>query len=301
MTRAIPDPCVALTIYDDLRGVRALPMVDRLARAAAPGDLAGCVHDPPSGDDAGLAAAVKARGLRLWYAWGVDPDTRRSPDDAERIAAERAALAVSRGAELVELNGEAAFRTSDAAERERLGVIASRLIAGVRRAGVPVSWTSFDHLRYHALPWRVIYGAGGVDVAAPQKYAAPEEGTAGFLAARARLKSADAQWAPFVSTGVVRPDLAPGQPAHHVYGQAHHLTVAGAATVFDSADTARVWALPTRCDDAGLAAVEAVLVARRATGRRAGALRRLQAAHGLAVDGNAGTATMTVVRALLGR
>ncbi len=50
-------PAIVVTVYNDLRGVRALPILDALARDAAPGDLAVCIHDPPSGDDRALADA----------------------------------------------------------------------------------------------------------------------------------------------------------------------------------------------------------------------------------------------------
>ena len=71
----------------------------------------------------------------------------------------------------------------------------------------------------------------------------------------------------------------------------HHLTTAAAVRVLDATDTSRAWALPTRCDDAGLRALEVLLTARRLHGRSAGAIRRAQAAHGLVVDGIAGDAT----------
>jgi len=65
--------------------------------------------------------------------------------------------------------------------------------------------------------------------------------------------------------------------------------------VLDATDTSRAWALPTRCDDAGLRALEALLTARRLHGRSAGAIRRAQAAHGLAVDGVCGPATLAAL------
>ena len=52
-------PAVVVTVYNDMRGVRALPILDALARDAAPGDLGVCIHDPPSGDDRALADAVR--------------------------------------------------------------------------------------------------------------------------------------------------------------------------------------------------------------------------------------------------
>ncbi len=62
--------------------------------------------------------------------------------------------------------------------------------------------------------------------------------------------------------------------------------------VLDAADTVRAWALPTRVDEAGLLALEAVLIARRETGRSAGAVARWQAREGLAADGVVGAVTV---------
>jgi hypothetical protein len=290
-------PCVAVTLYADLAGTRSLAMVDRLARAAAPGDLAVTVHDPPSGDDAQLARAIRERGLRLWYAWGVDPDVARAPGEAEQITRTRAELARDRGAELVELNGEARWKSSTA-QAERARALAQSMIAASRTSGLVVAWTSYDHVLWHRLPWHAIAGPDGVDLWSPQYYAAdtsdPDPET--HREARARLKRASDQLATLVQQGHVRADLGPGGAGWAPYGQVHGLTTAGAAVVLDAAPVTRAWALPTRCDEQGLRAIEAVLRARALTGHRgAGAIARAQALHGLTADGVVGPATLAAL------
>lgn len=308
-TRPMPPrlpPCVAVTMYDDLTGRASGAMLDRLMRAAAPGDLAVVVHDPPNGDERGAVDAVLSRDLRLWCAWGVDPDTLRAPGVAARVTHERAQLAASYGAEVCELNGEARWKRDDArTPGHDLAPLAREMIAALR-AGAPralVSWTSYDHVGWHKLPWEAIAGVGGVDLLALQYYAA-DPGAAGpetHVDARHRLARARLQLAALVARRIVRADLAPGAPGWTPYGQVHGLTVAGAAVVLDAAPVTRAWALPTRVDAAGLDALEAVLTARRLMGRDTGAIVRWQAAHGLAVDGILGDRTLDSIRAEMRR
>lgn len=292
------EPAVVVTVYGDLAGTAALPILDRVARVAAPGDLAVCIHDPPGDDERRLADVIRARGWRLWYAWGVDPDVRRPIRDAAQITRRRARLAADRGAEVVELNGEAAWRAEDLATQARVLIEAAR-------EGAPdalVSWTSFDHVLWHHLPWGAILGPGGVDLHAPQIYGADPGavGPEGHQSVRARMRRAGEQIASLVRQGVVRPELAAGGVGWTPYGQLHGMTAAGVAVVLDAADVVRAWAIPTRCDPEGILSLEAVLLARRETGRRAGALARLQAAHGLDADGVLGEQTLDLIARLRG-
>lgn len=282
-------PAVVVTVYNDLRGVRALPILDALTLDAAPGDLAVCIHDPPSSDDRALADAVRARGLRLWYAWGVDPDVALAEAVSSQRTRARADLARERGAELVELNGEARWRGVP-------GGRATAIIDAARGAGLPVSWTSFDHLGYHRLPWAAILGPGGVDRHAPQLYGAAAGATpSGHASVRARIARAEGQMRALMGRGVVRPDLGPGGEGYDAYGQLHGMTPAGAAVVFDRTDVARAWAIPTRHDAAGLLGLRAVLRCRRAAGCSAGSVARWQASAGLTADGIVGPRTLAAL------
>ena len=287
-------PAVVVTVWNDPGCAKSRPMLERLARAAAPGDLAVAVHS--TAPSAASVAVVRDIGLRLWCALPYDPIAKELRAKGAGKAAALARVYADRCAvhrpEAVELNGEAAWKPGDGASLDALGALARDCLATTRASvGVPLAWTSFDHLGYHRLPWGAIYGAGGVDLATPQVYAAPAEGVGDHHAAAGRLAAYAAQWAAMVRAGTVRADLAPGGAGHAVYGQVHHLTTAAAVRVLDATDTSRAWALPTRCDDAGLRALEALLAARRLHGRAAGAIRRAQAAHGLAEDGIAGDAT----------
>lgn len=302
-------PAVVVTVYPSgsmastARDSR--PILERLMRAAAPGDLAVCVHDPITGDELALTGMVAALGLRLWVAWGANPHVRtaraKGPAAALEVCARWSRAAHQLGAEVLELNGERSDNPNtdwviDApGDAALLPALAASLIDTVRASapGARVSWTSHDHPRWHRLPWGSILGAGGVDLHAPQLYAADTRSAApeGHRAAAARIASATAQWTALVDVGEVRPDLGPGGAGWTAYGQVHSLTTAGAALILDSSDTSRAWALPTRSDDAGVRALEVLLTARRLHGRAAGAIRRAQAAHGLVVDGVAGPLT----------
>ena len=287
-------PAVVVTVWNDPGAAKSRPLLERLARAAAPGDLAVAVHS--TAPSAASVAVVRALGLRLWCALPYDPIARelraKGQGAAVALARRYADRAAKHRPEAVELNGEAAWKPDAKATMDQLAALMRDCLATTRAScGVPLAFTSFDHLGYHRLPWGAIYGTGGVDLATPQVYAAPVEGVGDHHAAAGRLAAYAAQWAAMVRAGTVRADLAPGGAGHIVYSQVHHLTTAAAVRVLDATDTSRAWALPTRCDDAGLRALEVLLTARRLHGRSAGAIRRAQAAHGLVVDGIAGDAT----------
>ena len=287
-------PAVVVTIYGDLDGDKALPIVDRLAARAAPGDLGVCIHDPPSDDDNRLAGAIRGRGLRLWYGWGVDPDTKRSVRDAAATTRRRARLAAERGAEAIELNGERAWKARG------LDVHAAEMIAAARDGapGLVLGWSTFDGPQSHELPADdVIFGASGVDFSAPQVYAADPATPSleDHRDARRRWDRSVRQHEAMVRRGIYRPELVPGAAACATYAQIHGCTPACVAWLLDRALVGRAWALPTRCDEEGLRGVEAVLIARRETGRSAGAIARWQAAHGLTADGIAGPLTLAAM------
>lgn len=284
-------PGIIVTIYGDLDGDKALPLVDRLAARAAPGDLGVCIHDPPSDDEARLADAIRGRGLRLWYGWGVDPDAKRPVRDAAQITRRRARLAADRGAEAIELNGEAAWKATGLDEHAR------EMLAACRD-GAPdlaLGWSYFDGPESHPMPAApTIYGPGGVDYSAPQVYAS-DPGAPGLEDhhdARRRWDRAVRQHGAMVRRGVYRPELVPGADACATYAQLHGCTAGCVAWLLDRAPVGRAWALPTRCDEEGLRGVEAVLLARREHGTAPGAVARWQRAHDLEADGIVGAATL---------
>lgn len=307
-------PAVVVTLYPTgsmaSTVAAARPMLERLRARAADGDLAVCVHDPVNGDERPLLNLVRGLGLRLWSAWGANPLVRvarqrgiaAAAGQAERWAMGAAAV----GAEVIEPNGERVGKDSpndwviDApGDAELLPRLAREVIAACRRGapGAAVSWTSHDIPRYHRLPWRDILGVGGVDLHAPQVYAAnpSTERPETHHDARRRMTSHGTDMARLVAAGDCRPELAPGGSRWTPYGQVHSLTTAGAAIVLDAAETVRAWALPTRVDEAGLRALEAVLVCRAQSGRSAGAVARWQASVGLTADGIVGPATLRVM------
>lgn len=289
-------PGVFVSIYGDLRGTRALPLLDALTRHAAPGDLGVAIHDPPSDDDAALSRDVRAAGLRLIYGWGTDPDARRTVRDAAATTRRRARLAADRGAEAVELNGEAAWKAPglSAHAREMLGA------AREGAPGLPVAWSYFDGPDSHEMEpetGRSIFGPGGVDYSAPQVYAS-DPGAPGLedhRDARRRWDRAVAQHEAMVRRGIYRPELVPGREACAVYAQLHGCTAGCVAWLLDRGHVGRGWAIPTRSDAEGLRGVAAVLIARREHGTAAGAIARWQAARGLTADGVVGPLTLAAM------
>jgi hypothetical protein len=287
----LPPAAVVVTVYDDLSGARALPLLDRLARSAAPDDLAVAIHDPPGLDEERLAVAIKARGWRLWYAWGVDPDAKRPVRDAAAITRRRARLAADRGAEAVELNGESAWKAPDLDDH------ATAILEACRDGapGLPVGWSTFDGPITHRLPAsRTIFGGAhlAVDFSAPQVYCASAQTPGDHAAALRRWERAQRQHQALSARGDLRPELIPGEPRCLPYAQIHGCTPACVAWILDRADLSRAWALPTRSDSAGVLGLEALLRARRDHGRSAGAIARAQAALGLTPDGIAGPRTL---------
>lgn len=287
-------PGIFVSVYNDLRGARSLPLLVDLQRHAAPGDLGVAIHDPPSDDDAALSRDVRAAGLRLIYGWGTDPDARRTVRDAAATTRRRARLAADRGAEAVELNGEKAWKA------EGLSAHAREMLGAAREGapGLPVGWSYFDGPDSHEMPAAsVIYGPGGVDYSAPQVYAS-DPGAPGLedhRDARRRWDRAVTQHEAMVRRGVYRPELVPGREACAVYAQLHGCTAGCVAWLLDRGHVGRGWAIPTRSDAEGLRGVAAVLIARREHGTAAGAIARWQAARGLTADGVPGKLTLAAM------
>ena len=312
--RPRPAPAVVVTVYpggsmaQTAREIR--PILKRFASYAAPGDLAVCLHDPVNGDEGPVLDVVHDLGLRLWSAWGANSLVRTARAHGIAVAAaaaERWAQGAARaGAEVIEPNGErvGSLNANDwvpdaPGDAELLPELARAILGALRRAApqAAISFTTHDHPRWHPVCWREWAGVDGVDLLALQYYAADpgSPGPEGHAAAVARLKSGTGQLRDFVARGIVRADLGPGGPGWTPYGQIHGLTTAGAAETLDAAAISRAWAIPTRDDEAGLLAVCAVLLARRETGRRANAIERWQAAHGLTPDGDVGPKTLAAM------
>ena len=283
--RPIPAPGLAVTVWgaDGIHG--ALDGAAEALSAIRPDVVQ--LHTQPTPDDARAVARVGhlLPGARVWI--GAPADTlARTPATAAKRAAEWARMARDIGAEALLLNGEAAWKGASPA-------LARDVIAAMREAApaLVLGWASFDHPRWHRLPWGAILGAGGVDLHLPQVYAAPEDGIATRDGALARWESAARQW-----------DAADVLPAHRLggercvpYVQAHHVSVSGTCALLDRAPIASAWALPTRSDAAGVLALRADAIMRREAGHAPGRIARWQTAHGLVADGVVGARSLAAM------
>lgn len=274
--RPIPAPGLVVTAWGSGGIGRALDEALPVLVAIRPDVVQ--IHTQPDASDAAAVSRI-AREMpdaRVWI--GAPADTlARTPATAPKRAAEWARIAAQLGAEVLILNGEAAWKGAAPS-------LARDVIAAMRSAApaLVLGWTSFDHPRWHRLPWGAILGAGGVDLHLPQVYAAPEDGVATRASALARWESAARQWD---ALGDVLPAHRLGGERCVPYVQAHHVSVSGTCALLDRAPLASAWALPTRSDDAGVLALRADATMRREAGHAPGRIARWQAAHGLVADG----------------
>lgn len=284
--RPIPAPGLVVTVWGGDGIARALD--GALGALRAIGADVVQLHTQPDATDAAVIATLRGAlpGARVWI--GAPADTlARTPATAAKRAAEWARMASQLGVEALILNGEAAWVGASPA-------LARDVIAACRD-GAPalvLGWTSFDHPRYHRLPWGAILGAGGVDLHLPQVYAAPEDGVATRDGALARWESAARQWD---AQGDVLPAHRLGGERCVPYVQAHHVSVSGTCALLDRAPLASAWALPTRSDEAGVIALRADAIMRREAGHAPGRIARWQTAHGLVADSIVGARTLAAL------
>ena len=103
-------PAVVVTVWGAMG--EALPTLQRLAAVAAPGDLAVAVHSTAPSDVA--VDVVRSLGLRLWCALPYDPVAKELRTEGHAAAVRLARTYAERCAhhrpEVVELNGEAAWK-----------------------------------------------------------------------------------------------------------------------------------------------------------------------------------------------
>lgn len=284
--RPIPAPGLVVTVWGGDGIARALDGALSALHAIGPDVVQ--LHTRPDATDAAVIARVRAEipGARVWI--GAPADTlARTPATAAKRAAEWARMAAQLGAEVLVLNGEAAW-VGAAPSLAREVIVAMRESAPALTLG----WTSFDHPRYHRLPWGAILGAGGVDLHLPQVYAAPTDGVATRVGALMRWESAARQWA---AQGDVLPAHRLGGDRCVPYVQAHHVSVIGTCALLDRAPIASAWALPTRSDAAGVLALRADAIMRREAGHAPGRIARWQTAHGLVADGVVGARSLAAM------
>ncbi len=139
-------PAVVVAVFDDTGARASRPVLEQLARVAAPGDLAVCLHTKPDDSDHAAVELVRSLGLRLW--WGLPADGvariwRQQGDDAA-IAMLRTWLArlPPWAPEVICIDGEGAWKPLAGDPPSGLGELAKASIAAVRETvpGAAVSW-----------------------------------------------------------------------------------------------------------------------------------------------------------------
>jgi hypothetical protein len=229
--------------------------------------------------------------------WSVERGTREFLALARR-ACDAGALAVC-------WNAEAAWkRLPSSLEGARLWALIPGMLAQVRERYPRLrQWhTSYDHPSYHATyPWRAWLGPGSpIEVSLPQVYAAPG---GGLMAHRGALPAREARalssWRAAIRAGWIAPDDPATAALEGVrwrpYLQCHHVPTADTVAVAVAHPLAALWAVPTRCDDAGRLALRALCELWRRGYWGADAVQRFQAAAGLRPDGVCGPRTLAAL------
>lgn len=255
---------------------------------------------------------------RLWI--GVACDTpiamaaygHHSPTAAVDTLARASDVAAEMSAELILWNAEPACKINPPSASAVARALVQRtrqkypeLVQAHSAYGRPTVHAETDHKGHalpHGYPWSAWYDEGGVDVALPQNYAAPEAPEKGPrpMAARGALKTRllrdSESWEEAVHRGWIRRDL-----VKWPYMQLHHVPFAQMATygtdpqkVFKpgpESSLGHVWAGWTvekdRCDRDG----ERALRISAELYRRGQSVSVFQASAGISVDGVAGPET----------
>lgn len=237
--------------------------------------------------DAGLWVGVAWDG---WVSNAAKPGAD-VPRLVERVYVPAAKAAFRAGASLFVVNSEAAGKLHPRAART-LTVLA---IDRIREEcpGMLLAVTSYDHPDYHdeetgngridaddeGYPWSAGHGgpvaravgglllpkSGRVELALPQRYAAPakdpvtkRQPRAGLGALDKRVASSHSSWARAVALGWIDPAL----PVRD-YVQGHHVDPRDTVKHLVVNDLVAVWAAPTRLDAEGAAAIRVALRVRR--------------------------------------
>jgi hypothetical protein len=266
-----------------------------------------------------IGAMVRAEmpGVNLIVGAGVDWIGRSVANGTKSAVWARGAFlaiadsAVAVRATAVVWNAEGGWKTppsSDQRARVRDAVTGGLAAVAAKHGGALEQWhTSFDHPTYHSTyDWADWLGAGSPIVRSlPQVYAAP---AGDFMAARGALPRREAaslkSWAKAVRAGWIKADAPEGSPEDMAdvdwtpYYQLHHVTAEDTISSAVAHPMAAYWAVPTRLDSAGEAALRALSSLDRLGYWGVDAVQRFQRDNALAPDGVAGPLTRAALRRL---
>lgn len=228
--------------------------------------------------------------------WTVSRGVREFRDLGRRVDA-------AQGFE-VRWNAEASWkRAPNSDEAKRLDELIPAALATVKadRPKLVQTHSAYDHPTYHSTyRWRAWLGQGSPIAASfPQVYAAPGGGVMAHRGAlAAREERALSSWRDAVRKGWIREDAPAGTEADLTdcdwlpYYQLHHVPTAATVEQAVKYPVAGFWALPTRSDADGRAALVALHTLHRLGFWGPTAIVDFQASRGLKPDGKVGPLTL---------
>lgn len=297
-------PGIGVTIYGDLPRD-----IDRARDAIHECDLV-TLHTAADPSDTRNAALVRQinPAARVWLAIPANYLVRVANEkgiEAAAHEAERVArTALDMGAEVLEFNGEGQsdgkkpgdWIPENPAEAVRLARLAVALLEAARAvlgSRCALAWTSHDRPGFR-LPWGEILSR--VDLHAPQHYPAMEGRLATQRDLERRIATSQGRWEALAERGDVPASVVPHGAAWTPYLQAWGHTTGATVWGLCEAPLARLWAFPGSWDPRAITALRAARAIREAVGYGPEAIETWQRAHGLAVDGSVGPATLSSLR-----
>lgn len=290
------------TVYDGYAKAKAL-----LAECGRVDTI--CLHAWPSDKTKAAVKDLRTKNPETKIVLGVGVDSlarsavqqnsvRTGILEFERVV--RTAMGYSGGIQGVMWNAEASWkRPPNSRERVLLNQLVSETLENIaaKFPDLPQLHTAYDHPMYHTTyNWEAWLGAGSpICMSLPQVYAAPGTDVMARRGDLARREAAAlSSWRTAVRKGWIRADAPEGTAEDLTdvdwapYYQLHHVQVADTLRHITSAKVSFGWALPSRADKDGEAAVKCALILRRRGYWGQNAIEHWQKDHNLTVDNIAG-------------
>lgn len=300
------DRKLVLTLYSSDGIQKAWRDSENLVREVKPCLM---LHTTPGPHSQDVAEEAYELGLSFWYGVGIDGWARdlrsgaRSYRQIQDRAVQLATVAKGHGAECIMWNGEAAWKLapgSDDTDYKIEGQL-TKILAEVDKnlPGFPQAFTSFDHPRYHRMPWRDFLGAGSpLVIHSPQFYGAllPGQGMASIRDMQSRLERMTAQWRSLERSGECYPKYSPGGSGYRPYMQLHGVSCAATVKCALQNSGVCLWASASRMDKDGERALKVLKHLEDANLWQVDGVQKLQESLGLVADGIVGGKTLSALQ-----